>query len=554
MTKTKRQQELSKLATEIGRVPTKNELRILNRAHLIDHLRDSEEKRIEAERSLRDRLKELGCLYGLTTLFKPTAPLEMILRGALGVIANGFQYPTQVRITYRDVIFQNEGFVETPQVLSVSKQFDGGTLRIDVFYSDEEWTFLREERYLLEDALKRLGDVCDRRHKEQQIKESEQQFKTIAEQNFMGILIFQDDRIKYLNNAAVQIFRSSREEVMKRSTKDLLGLIESKVQRKWSERESRQRFSGKRMDSYTDTWAVTSKSGSTRFITFNIRTITYENDYAIMATFQDVTERKKAEQALQDSEERYRHLSEHLEQEVKRKTENLIQSAKLASIGQLTAGIAHEINNPLTGIINYAQILLDELAEHYKQIDLTVKPFSFLHGIVKEGNRIGQIVTDLLTFSRKDREKPTETNIFDVIGTALALLAPKVRLNQITVLYKPTNTLPSIPLQQNMLQVLLNVLHNAIDALTHVDPPNRLITIDVVCEKNILTITIRDNGQGIQKEILPNVFDPFYTTKPTGTGLGLSVSYGIVKDHRGDLVIHSEVGKGTTVEIALPTT
>ncbi|MHA1382798.1 MAG: PAS domain S-box protein [Candidatus Helarchaeota archaeon] len=249
-------------------------------------------------------------------------------------------------------------------------------------------------------------------------------------------------------------------------------------------------------------------------------------------------------------------LSERKEEE-----EQLIQSEKLASIGMLAAGVAHEINNPIMGIINYAQILIEELKK--LDIDINSRPFSFLRGILKEGKRISNIISDLLTYSRKSPGNFIYKDIIELVNSSISLLMPKFKTDHIDIETEFEETLPKIPVKpQNIEQVIINVLQNSIDALNKkfgdFGPKKIIIKIDKKERKNekYIRIFIKDNGGGIKKEHLKKVFDPFFTTKiyskEHGTGLGLSISKNIIKDHGGEIEISSKPGKFTIVEILLP--
>ena len=231
----------------------------------------------------------------------------------------------------------------------------------------------------------------------------------------------------------------------------------------------------------------------------------------------------------------------------------LYQSQKLESIGTLASGIAHEINNPLMGIINYAQLIHDRIQ------DDKLKEFS--HGIIKEGNRVGTIVKNLLSFARQEKETHSPAYISDIIEASLSLIGAVLRKDQITIEQDIPDDLPKIKCRsQQIEQVMLNLLTNARDALNkryegyH---ENKVVRISVrpferEGEKWIRT-TVEDHGTGIPQDVSNRVFDPFYSTKPReeGTGLGLSVSYGIVKEHRGELVVESKLGDYTRFHIDL---
>lgn len=307
---------------------------------------------------------------------------------------------------------------------------------------------------------------------------------------------------------------------------------------------------------------IQKKDGNSIWVLLQASVIRVEKEPLVQIISQDISARK----ALEEAQKNYTQV---LKKEVEMKTKELIQSEKLASIGLLASGIAHEVNNPVMGIINYAQIIKDEIKK-YKKFDLNLKPFSFLDGIIREGERIAKIVADLLTFSRKDTGEYVLADISEVINSSINLLNPKISSSQIDIQTNFQEKLPKIQMRtQNIQQVILNILQNSIDALdekfgilNQEDSKKILIktNLEIKQNKKYVKISIWDNGIGISSENLKKLFVPFFTTKKhligyskiQGTGLGLSISYGIIKDHGGEIQIQSNWKENTTVEILLP--
>ncbi|MBI5685034.1 MAG: PAS domain S-box protein [Verrucomicrobia bacterium] len=233
----------------------------------------------------------------------------------------------------------------------------------------------------------------------------------------------------------------------------------------------------------------------------------------------------------------------------------LRQAQKMEAIGTLAGGVAHEINNPIFGIKNYAQLIADDLPP-----DSRLQKFAA--GIMKETDRVAVIVRNLLTFARQDKQERGQTNPNDIIKSVLSLLQTVIRHDQITLTVEVPEGLPSMECRgQQIEQVLMNLLTNARDALNekyagyHDD---KIIRISAgVFEKDgkpWIRMTVEDHGPGIPANIRNRIFDPFYTTKPAGkgTGLGLSISHGIVKDHGGELHFETEPGRHTRFHVDLP--
>ncbi len=228
------------------------------------------------------------------------------------------------------------------------------------------------------------------------------------------------------------------------------------------------------------------------------------------------------------------------QKEIEQLEKQLLQADKLATIGQLASGVAHEINNPLGNISLYAQMLLKKTEDDSARNKLNI--------INDEANRAAHIVKGLLDFARPSEPIMSPTDINGEISKILSLLGHELKNIKVNTI------LPQLPLIDcdpgQISQVIMNILTNSIQAITE----NGNITIETKVENNNVEIIITDNGGGIPEENLNKIFDPFFTTKKPGegTGLGLSISYGIIKSHNGSIDVKSEVGKGTTFIIKLP--
>jgi two-component system NtrC family sensor kinase len=228
-----------------------------------------------------------------------------------------------------------------------------------------------------------------------------------------------------------------------------------------------------------------------------------------------------------------------------RKTQNqLLQSEKMASLGKLAAGVAHEINSPLTGILTYSSLLFKAKPDKDpEKEDLEV--------IVNETNRCKKIVKGLLDFARQTEPQKTLSDVNEVIDKSINLISHQAGMQNVKIEEKIKPDLPQIMIDAGQVQqVFINILLNGIEAM----PQGGTLTVSSGIEDQMATIRFTDTGIGIPEENLPKIFDPFFTTKKIGkgTGLGLSVSYGIIERHRGKLEVKSQVGKGTTFTVKLP--
>ena len=227
--------------------------------------------------------------------------------------------------------------------------------------------------------------------------------------------------------------------------------------------------------------------------------------------------------------------------ELKDTQEQLVQAAKLAAIGELASNVAHEINNPLTSILGYAELIKEETDTSSIMRDLEI--------IEKESLRARDIVHQLLEFSRK---KPLEVKPLDVnalLMSVIDLVSVQMKDSRVKVA-SDFGDLPMINGDENQLkQVFLNIINNAVFSMER----QGVLGIRTHCSGEFVEVHITDTGKGIPKEVMGRIFEPFFTTKnEKGTGLGLSISYKIVQSHNGRIEVESEVGKGSRFIIKLP--
>jgi two-component system, NtrC family, sensor kinase len=257
---------------------------------------------------------------------------------------------------------------------------------------------------------------------------------------------------------------------------------------------------------------------------------------------------RKLKDAIEERDHWATTLEDRVEErarEIRKMQSVLIRSEKLASVGELTAGVAHELNNPLTGIL-----ILSTHAVKRPGIDPVVeRDFAT---IVREVTRCSRIVKGLLDFARETAPRKGRNSINETLDRSLALIQHHSLFQDITIVRNLGKDLPNVLLDSGQMeQVFLNILVNAGQAM---EKGGELTLSTGMCagEREVFA-SIRDSGCGIPEESLARIFDPFFTTKGTrGTGLGLSVSYGIVENHGGRIEVHSEVGVGTEFTVILP--
>ena len=240
-----------------------------------------------------------------------------------------------------------------------------------------------------------------------------------------------------------------------------------------------------------------------------------------------------------DLKERDERLRERHEQQIMR-------SERLATIGRLAAGVAHELNNPLGGVLVYSHLLLEDSAPDDPKRENLQK-------IVKEATRCKDIVKGLLDFSRETELKVEPADLSEIIEGVLSLMEKQALFHNIGITKSLSSSLPKVMADKGQIQqVFTNIILNAAEAMD--GKGDLAIRTDVSQDKKFIEVEIADTGCGIPEENVRKIFDPFFTTKETGkgTGLGLAIVYGMVKKHRGNINVKSEVGKGTTLIVRLP--
>jgi two-component system NtrC family sensor kinase len=252
----------------------------------------------------------------------------------------------------------------------------------------------------------------------------------------------------------------------------------------------------------------------------------------------------RADRELKGWAENLEHKVEERSREIMRMEEQLRRSEKLASLGTLAAGVAHEINNPLTGILLYASILNSD-----KRLDPDLLPD--LERVISETQRCAGIVKNLLEFSRESLPEKEDIALDAILDELCTFFHNQPNFRNIVIRTNYGSDLPLISVDPNQIrQVFMNLFINAGHAMPH-GGELEISTYRSAGGKHICA-GLKDNGVGIPEENLNRIFDPFYTTKPEGTGLGLSISYGIIENNGGKIEVKSRAGEGTTFTVMLP--
>ncbi|MFC1510752.1 ATP-binding protein, partial [Candidatus Omnitrophota bacterium] len=405
------------------------------------------------------------------------------------------------------------------------------------------WT--DEEIKIFNEIGHRLGDALSVFLSFEDLKQSEQNYRSVVEDQTEFICRYLPDRtITFANKAYCKYFGHDHN--------DAVGQIFQLNIPDKDRKNVRKHFNalGSRHPVDTIEHRIILPNGETRWQQWTNRAILDTNNHVaeFQCTGRDITERKIAEEELNLYKDNLESLVETRTEELSDSQAQLLQAEKLSSIGRLGAGVAHELNSPLTGLLVLTRAYKEEQDPKSKQ-------FHHLEDMERACEHMARIVKELNAYARPSQGELTELNCNDVIDSTLSFSAHILRLKNIIVKKKFEPLLDPVRGEKTRLQqVILNLITNACDALKH----DGLITISTQnCQRDnnrFVEVRIQDNGSGINKENQVKIFDPFFTTKRPGggIGLGLSIVYKIIKDHNGNISVKSRPGKGCCFSIMLP--
>jgi len=392
-------------------------------------------------------------------------------------------------------------------------------------------------------------EMVERNHAEEHLRNSEEKYRTILESMEEGYYEFDvSGNLKFFNDAFYKIVGYSREKLIGTNYRKFTDVRDAgKVFRAFNN------VYVSHKPSKEFEWQIIREDGAKRHLEASVSLVKSAEGLpgGFQGVIRDVTDRILAEESLKKAY-----------QDLKQAQSQLVQSGKLASIGELAAGVAHELNQPLMVIRGNAQLIKRYISKGNFEIDDMLKQ---MEPIERNTKRMMNIINHLRTFSRQSQAEHYAIDVNQVIEESFLMVGEQLRLRNIEIKKTLDPQLPKIKGDTNQLeQVFLNLITNARDAITEKydngKPENgnansiEIITRLSETDDNHVEILFKDSGNGIKKANLGSVFDPFYTTKEVGkgTGLGLSISYGIISEHNGQIEIAETGPEGTTFNVKLP--
>jgi PAS domain S-box-containing protein len=372
-------------------------------------------------------------------------------------------------------------------------------------------------------------NITERKQAEEALRQSEEKYSTLVEQSNDGIAILQDGLITFVNPKMLEIYGFTAGEILGKPFLDFV----SPEYRDLVVDRYKKRMSGDEVPNIYEL-EILAKDGSKIPLEINASRIEYQGSPADMVIVRDITERKQAEEELRAANK-----------ELREAQEKLVRSERLAAIGQLAGGVGHELRNPLGAIKNAAYYVKGKVAKS-ELVHKEPRVIEFLNIMDDEINTSNQIINDLLGFSRVGKPSVLPAQIKNVIEDALShTTIPE----SIKLIKKLDTKLPQIEIDVSQIQqVLVNMIANAVQAMAD----GGKLTIAAREKESFIEVEIADTGCGIAEEAAGKIFDPLFTTKAKGIGLGLAVCKTIIDRHEGTIEVKSQAGKGTTFTISLP--
>lgn len=530
------------------------------------------EYKTSIELALRERVKELKCLYIISSEIETAENLERALRNSLQHLVAGFQFPeiATANITLDNLCFgdcdtgNKDRDLCLEENIFVNKQKRG---TVSVFYQRKE-EFLQEERKLLKEISSMIARAVEKQDLKNRLKENIEKLEVLVKEKTLEVEE-SNRRNKALQELTEALDRSKKElQTFFAAITDSIVVIDqaytisisNKLYFQKGDKCHKKLFG---MDAVCPFCPAERAFKDACSLSIETKV---ENNYYLLEVYPIINKSGKVIRVL----EKCSNITKEKQIEFQ-----LVQSYKLASLGKLVAGVAHEINNPNTFIRGNLKIIKEALSDiipildHYnngKERDVTIARLPFtvfkenipvlIDDMINGVNRIKKIIDGLRNFARKNEGfLEDDIDINSIVYNCLRLIENQIRKSA-EVKLELAQAIPVFKGNfQKLEQVLVNMIINASQAISD---QQGIIAIKTQYDekKNEMILSIKDNGTGIDESTLKYIFDPFFTTKrgKGGTGLGLSISYGIIKEHNGRIEVESQKGKGTTFTIFVPVT
>ncbi|USK35421.1 PAS domain S-box protein [Bacillus sp. F19] len=355
-----------------------------------------------------------------------------------------------------------------------------------------------------------LLDISSRKKFQKILQKSRERYQLLIQNSIDTIAVIHGEKWVFINESGVKLFQAD-------DYPDMLGKnIFSSLDPEYHEqvKEKLQNIVHLRTDVEVTKQSWHTYKSSTIYTEMVCIPTTYFGEPAVQVILRDISDRKKAEELM-------------------------LRSEKLSVAGQLAAGIAHEIRNPLTAIKGFLQLMRSEGKGEMTYFDI----------VFSELNRIELILSELLMLAKPQERVLKQTNLLTLIQDVATLLETQAIMNNVMIVHQHPHDQMSINCDQNQIkQVFINLIKNAIDSM----PNGGKVTLSSRQEGDYILMNVKDEGEGIPAEVLKKIGEPFFTTKEKGTGLGLMITYKIIENHKGSMSIESEFGRGTVFTLKLP--
>jgi PAS domain S-box-containing protein len=497
-----------------------------------------ERRRVEKElqqsmNEVGERIKELNCLFEISRLMERRGlALKEVLQGIVELIPPAWKHPeiTCAKIIIEGRQFRTESFEETPWSLSQDIVLEDEIIgALAVYYLEElpqsdEGPFLKEERALINTIAERIGRIIERKRAQTALLESEKRFRELVEHSLTGISIIQDGQIVYQNPEQVRLLGPLPRPIKFEDTESIHPDDFAKVDA-FYERISAGNLPSGAVDFRFYQQDERTGRSDIKWVHCQASRIEYQSKDAILMNMMDMTKTKELEHLL------------------------TIQD-KMASLGRVAAGIAHEIRNPLSGI----NIYLNTLKKLHHKEGSEEKVEQILKNIQSASIKIESVIRRVMDFAKPGEPKLTLIDINEPIADAINLTAVTMRKSGIQIKKSLADNLPRSYADKNLIEeMVLNLLNNAAEAMKTMEMgTGRNIAVASFVERGHIIIQVSDSGPGVSQENRDKILDPYFTTKHEGTGIGLSLCHRIITDHGGSLTVSdSELG-GAEFRIELP--